>query len=620
MLLALYPQLSFRLARGHEWNGMHAYAHGDEVVYAAYLNALTDGRPRRSDPYTGRDDAPAAPQAESYFSIQFIPPYALALAARLVGASVPQTFVALTCIAALLSSLAVYWLIASMTGDERVAAAGVLVVLCLGSAHLVVEYVLGFGASNNGLPFLRRYLPSAPFPVFFIFCALVWRMLTTGNRRAAYAQAVLAGLAFATLVYSYFYLWTTAAAWLLCLTLLWLTSRPDLRRGSLKLFAILAALAVAALLPYFALLSQRVVTTDDALLLTPSHAPDLFRVPELVGLVVLAALALSVRGGRIKRRGRDVIFTAAFALTPFVVFNQQIITGRSLQPFHYGMFIVNYTTVLAALLCGVIIHRGETTDATSEATRRIPSIALAALALVALLSGMFEARLSGKRFMAANTLRDEARPAALRLATLARNSNDALSDANAVAGTGRLAMNAPRGMLDTRSLVLVTDYTVADTLPTVAPQPVLWSPHMFNFPGVSLAEDRERLAQYLYFNGIDFSDVDPERFETLDNRRKYLVSALISRSRHNPNLSVNWKPIAPAEVRGALRFYESHVASFDAERAARPLLTYVLTATDERVDFSNLDRWYQRDAGQRLGKFTLYGVKLRPSPPAAQHD
>lgn len=193
--------------------------------------------------------------------------------------------------------------------------------------------------------------------------------------------------------------------------------------------------------------------------------------------------------------------------------------------------------------------------------------------------------------MQANVLRDEARPAALRLAALARPTADA--------------------ELDTHSHVLATDYTVADTLPTVAPQPVLWSPHMFNFPGVSLAEDRERLAQYLFFTRIDFLDVLPERFDALDNRRKYLVSALISRSRHNPNLTVNWRPITPSEVRAALRFYETFVAAFDTARAARTPLSYVLTAAHERVDFSNLDRFYERDAGEQFGNFTLYRVRLR---------
>ena len=82
MLLALYPQFNLWHIRGKDWNGAYAYNDVDEVAYAAYLQALIDGRPRRNDPYTGRDDAPSAQQPESLFSIQFIPPYMMALVAR----------------------------------------------------------------------------------------------------------------------------------------------------------------------------------------------------------------------------------------------------------------------------------------------------------------------------------------------------------------------------------------------------------------------------------------------------------------------------------------------------------------------------------------------------------
>ena len=85
MILALYPQLNLWAMRGSEWNGAYAYNDMDEVAYAAYLQALIDGRPRLSDPFTGRDDALSSRQPESLFSIQFVPPYAIALFARHLG-------------------------------------------------------------------------------------------------------------------------------------------------------------------------------------------------------------------------------------------------------------------------------------------------------------------------------------------------------------------------------------------------------------------------------------------------------------------------------------------------------------------------------------------------------
>src|ERR671924_508746 len=73
VFLALYPQINLWLVPGREWNGAYVTVHGDESAYSAYIQALIDGRPRRSNPYTGWDDIPSRPQPESLFSIQFLP-------------------------------------------------------------------------------------------------------------------------------------------------------------------------------------------------------------------------------------------------------------------------------------------------------------------------------------------------------------------------------------------------------------------------------------------------------------------------------------------------------------------------------------------------------------------
>src|ERR1051325_363719 len=86
-ILALYPQFNLWYLTGKDWNGTYAYNDIDEVAYAAYLKALMDGRPRRNDPYTGRDDREGAPQQESLFSIQFLPPLVVAKVARTLGLS-----------------------------------------------------------------------------------------------------------------------------------------------------------------------------------------------------------------------------------------------------------------------------------------------------------------------------------------------------------------------------------------------------------------------------------------------------------------------------------------------------------------------------------------------------
>jgi hypothetical protein len=585
-LVALAPQLHFTFSRGSNWNGAYAQTHGDESVYASYLNALIDGRPRRNNPYSGRDDSQAHPQAESYLSVQFLPPLLTATTARLVRVSSAKAFMALTAVTAFASALAVFWLLALVLKDSRLAAIGVLVVLLASSANLIVEHLLGLGDSNNYLPFLRRYLPAAPFPIFFIYCGLLFQMLTATRKRAASVNALSAGILFAILVFSYFYHWTFAVVWTTCLAGIWLAVRPQERRRVAWLLLILAGCMIAAVAPYLMLISRLGATTGEVHFMATSHAPDLFHLTELFGFVIVAVMGLLISLGRVKSNEPTVIFTLACAVTPFLLFNQQILTGRSLQPFHYEVFIGGYTTVLAAFVGTVVVWRS------FDVSR--PTLARLLLALVAggaLLSGSAEATLISRRQLPGNRIRDDVRPALLRLSQIARQTND--------------------GTLDTKSVVYAPNFIVASSIPTTTPQPPLWAPYLFVFPDVTLNEDKERLASFLYYKDVDFNNLDNYRLESLDNEQSYYLSSLIGRGRFNPRLSISWKPIAADEVHGAIDYYRNFVATFDHARAASPLISYLLVSADNPGKLSNFDRWYERDEGERVGSYILYRVRLR---------
>src|SRR6266545_29997 len=361
VLLSLLPQIHFWLVRGGNWNGAYATIQGDEFLYSAYINALIDGRPRRNDPFAGRDSTPASPLPESTFSIQFIPSYAIAGLARAFHLSASSAFIALLAIAGLLASLSIFWLLASITGDGKVAAVGVMFVVCLGAlagGQGILGLVLKPGVVFLGLPFLRRYQPAADLPLFFIFCALVWQALDPENKRRAWLYAALAGLILAVLIFSYLYLWTAAAAWLMCLAVLWLYLRSrEERRRALALFIITAAIATVALMPYAYLVSHRATNLDEAQTMVLTHRPDLFRAPEIIGFVLLVLLVIAVRRGQVKRSEPRVILAASFALLPLLLFNQQIVTGRSMQPYHFESFIANYAVLISLVIVTTLFYQ-----------------------------------------------------------------------------------------------------------------------------------------------------------------------------------------------------------------------------------------------------------------------
>jgi hypothetical protein len=583
-LLSLCPQLLMWGSRGTQWNASYAELHGDEWVYSAYVQALIDGRPRRNDPYTGRDDRPDNPQPESLFSIQFLPAYAIAIPARLLGISSSTAFMALGVVAPFFACLAIFWLIASVIQDHNLAAAGSVIVLSFGALaagegliHLVIS-----GANYSFLPFLRRYEPAAPFPLFFVFCTLVWKALN--DRRFTFVWPVAAGLVLDLLIFSYFFLWTTAAAWLGCIALLWLVASPGKLRQYYRPFLTIFLLAGTALVPYVILLSRRYATMDASQKLTLSHAPDLVRMPELIGLAAIVLIVFGSLKGKLNWRAPETLFAASFALTPMIVLNQQLITGRSLQPFHYKSFIANYLALVGLFLAIVIIWRG------SESEKRpIRYRWVGRLAFIAIWWAAVEVLAPAKVIISDSQFTDRAAAVCRRLRQ--RSTADGL------------VTNSPT---DPRPLVLASENKVAVILPTFAPQAVLWAPH-FDFLHLGPGESRERFYEYLYFTGIEGDNLGKELAQPLST----FAAAAFGHERVIPDLSTQAKPVTSEEIAFQVAEYKAYYSSFTRDRAVQHILSYVIVPSAGGPDLSNLDRWYQRDKGEQVGDHIIYRVQLR---------
>jgi hypothetical protein len=591
-LLSLYPQLLMWGAQGREWNGSYAEIHGDEWVYSAYVQALIDGRPRRNDPYTGRDDQPGNSQPESLFSIQFVPAYSIALPARVLGLSSSTAFILLGVLAPFLACLSIVWLLFNLTQDHRLAAAGSVIVLCLGgvAAGEGVAHLLVSGFQYSFVPFLRKYEPAAPFPLFFLFCGFVWKS-TQAHGRRAFGWALISGITVVLLIFSYFYLWTSALAWLACLAvLLVIADRANLRRQGMS-FLTIGLLALGGLVPYVLLLARRSATMDAGQKLTISHAPDFFRVPELLGLVVIIMIVVAQVRGRINWRASESLFTLSFALLPLVVFNQQIITGRSLQPFHYESFIANYIALIGVTAASVIIWRGR-----EGVARPIRFRVVGWLVFIAVWWAGIEIMAPTNVIKKDNQFIDRAAAVCQRLRERGKTDQE-MADPDS----------------DSRPLVLASENKVAVILPTFAPQAVLWAPH-FDFLNLEPGESRARFYEYLYYTGVDGDKMAKDLREPLSS----VAAAAFGHERVIPDLAVQTKLISDEEIASQVSEYKTYYSSFSRERALQHILSYVIVPVEGGPDLSNLDRWYERDQGERVGDHLLYRVQLRPSV-ATQH-
>jgi len=588
-IFSLYPQLKMWTMRGGDWQGAYAYNDIDEVAYASYLRALIDGRPRKNDPYTGRDDSPETPQPESLFSIQFVAPYIVAIPARVLGISASWAMTISGALAAFFAALAVFWLLGRLTGNSLFAMTGALVVLC-GGALAAGEGAFGELWNGKGweyaaypyFPFLRRYLPAIPFPFFFALGIAVWSLLNTKNFKKQLWLCLPAAACFFVMVFSYFYIWTSAAAWLGILGILWLVFRPEDWKKDIRSFGLLGAMCVVILAAYGWLLSQRAETMDNVQLLVMTRELDLWRMPEIISYLVLILLVLSVVLKIINLRDRSTIFAFSFALVPLATFNQQLLTGHSLQPIHYQVFIVNYVAAFSAVLALGLFFKD-----TFEKHRKISTVALSAFALIAIGWGFVECHYTVRVLDDANVLRDEAMPLARRLEELAPHDTPS-PDAN-------------------RAVVFPLHILQGDDEPTVAPQAVLWARHQHVFAGVTWEENKERYYQTLYYMGYDEDWLDYQ----LKNGNFVAMIALFGWGRHTDRLSAASKPLTYGEVAEEVRKFADYRKNFDYQKATHPTLSYMVAPADWQVDFTNLDKWYKHDEGELLGKFVLYKLEIK---------
>ena len=583
-IFCLYPQFKMFYLRGGEWNGHYAYNDIDEVAYASYVRALVDGRPRKNDPYTGRDQTPETPQPESLFSIQFAAPYTIAIPARILGIGTPWAMTIAGGLAGFLAALAVFCFIGRLTGDSWFAMVAALATFALGALAAgegALPEILFDGFSYPYFPGFRRYIPALTMPAFFGMVGSIWMFLGADGeqaRKRRFLYGSFATACFAYCVYSYFYTWTTAFAFLGCLFIVWIMERPETFWKDIKGLGTLAAAWIGALLPYAYLLSQRADTMDHVQLLVYTRMPDLNRMPMWIALATLFLIVFGLVRKVISMRDPATLFAIAIALVPFVVFNQQVITGRSLQPIHYQVFIGNYVAMLGLVAAIGLLWRSKL----GQGRTSVKIICSAAMLLV-IGWGFVECHYTVRVLDEANVDRDKALPVATRLQQLAADEPD------------------PH-----RSTVLSYDWLFADDMPTVAPQNILWARHQHVFAGLSWQESKERYYQQLHYQNIDEDGLD----HLLKNDFVSQI-ALFGWGRHTDRLSVDAKPLTYGEIAEEVKRYGKYRRNFSKEHASNPLIRYVIVPNWDAFDLTKLEEFYELDEGESIGRHTLYRARLR---------
>jgi hypothetical protein len=573
IIVGLYPQASLWISRGSNWNGTFYISNYDETAYSAYINSLISGKPRKTDPFLGIDEA----DHESFYSIQVVPAYAIAIPARLLRISTSTAFIILTFFIAIASALAFFWLLRSVTGSYLLSAVGPVIILCFGTAAcyegelrhwiegpLVVDY----------LPFFRRYQPGFAFPIFVLFCGVLWKSFSSEKTREVYRYAIFGGLLLSVLIFSYFYLWTSAVAFLGLAASFFVLFERGTRKRNVAAAAIVVGFAAVTLIPYALLIGARATNLDDVQLLNLTRWPDLASATVVIGLIVAAAVLWSSRKGILVLRSAPTAFILATALTPLVLLNQQVITGHSLQPVHYEIFVSNYMALLSViLLIGALLRSGRLAVYHGVLKKLSVCAAIGAFGW-----GIVEAAGSTSRNLFIAVLRDQAAPAI-------RFADDDSSQSYAV--------------------VLCPDSITGDFLQSVSTLRPLWNPHTSSTGGISIAENKRLFYHFLYYAGF----TDHDLAEALRIHIFEATAAVFGSVRALPELGEGTADISEHEIQEEAAKYRQFIAAFDERSAADPLLSYAIVASGSEPDFSRLDKWYERERARDIEGFRVYRLK-----------
>lgn len=572
--LSLYPQIYFQIKRGNSYNGATFYYDFDESGYASYLQALIDGRPRKNSIYQGSVEPNTK---ENLFSIQFASAYLVAIPARFLGISADTSFLLISAIFAFLASLSIFYLLLQTTENETLAAVGTLIILIFGAnvaGISILKETFGFGASAFYLTFLRRFTPAVTFPVIFVLLSCVWLGLKAIKPKAKLLCAVIASLCFAFLVFGYFFYWTAILAWIFCVFCLSFLLPKENRSWNFWLVFFLGI--ILAFIPYIWLLSSRNPTTDASQVLEHTRKIIWLRPTLLVGLFVLFLTVISIKLKRIELKKQTTVFIISLAILPILVFNQQIITGYSLQPLHYNLYILNYLVLLA-----LILLLGETFKISLQ---KIKPLIWISLAIIFGFWGIVETNYTIQYRFGYNLMRDKAILVNRRLAEIGKADFEN----------------------EKTKITFNLESIQGDNQPTVAPQGVLWAEHLYIGGNMSVEEHQRRYFLYLYFQNKTTDQLQQQ----LENCPNEVCRALIG-WRINPTLSFNSSKVNQDEVNALVEKYSNFIKNISATDALNPTISYLIAPNEMNFDLSNFENWYQKENSEQLGDFTLYKVKAK---------
>lgn len=347
---AIYFAPTFAYWRQHSSQFFPVDAY-DEDYYAALASTLAMGRALGAHPLLADQNRAHGIGSES---LAFLP--RVVTAEMIKGIGLGRAFGVISLIAPALIFILVYLSLYEITLDSWWALAGAGGVLLLPfylpgarASILSIAHILssrfppGLGMPD-GLSYARRYNPALSAILFYFFLLLHWKV--SQSKQKALRVSVLCGIVGGLLFYSYFFFAAGAFAISFFWVLLTAWKQRERFHSALVTLLIQTLLAIPFLIVTF---NNRVIY--QSAFGRGTHAPY-FPTTDVVAILLPAAALILLRGLTAAH-----LWLGAAALGPVAAMNAQVVTGVSVEPWHFDTFLVIPISVfLFCAACAILLR------------------------------------------------------------------------------------------------------------------------------------------------------------------------------------------------------------------------------------------------------------------------
>lgn len=339
-LLHAYPDLRFIHESGSDFKGVALMGAADETVYVSRLAGVIyrgDLTLANVGVYEHRKDPPYLPFIAEDFE---------GLTARLFNVKPWQIDICFTFIAPLLICWLIYSLAYAFTGSGKLSVfCSLVVVLDYYWLTPNVKAIMSLSPDyfTNALFFSRPINPQLTFIPFIVSLCLAYRAFRSKSRILSIGAGAVLGL----LCYVNFYLFAYVAAGLAVLLCVHMLMRDTQAVRALGIVSLVAFVIALGNVVHYAALKHNPVFLEVYL-----RNGGIFTRQPAFPVMDMASLAfISVLMYFLKERRRELCFMFSFVLGGIVCLNQQLLTGRLVQPAHWSYYSNKFFIIISLFTC-----------------------------------------------------------------------------------------------------------------------------------------------------------------------------------------------------------------------------------------------------------------------------